>query len=295
MEGNGTGKQESDQNLGDILGEIERFSRISSELKDCISEITRKIINSLDALKSVQQAVAAKRMELKDLFEMETSAAELKKLHEEQRLKQSEFEKVMENQRRLWEDEKALKEKEDEAYRQALKLRREREESDYRERLAREESAIRQKVEEELRLARQQTIEKQELLQQDLVERERALKEKELEWVRLIQELELFMTRLVERTRTKNAVGEVAAMNRNKNSVSPSGGMVAGTPAASIHDRDLEVESEAAVVLDDTTGPSVAAVRELLLSQERRIENIQADLNDSREPVPFRVRPKDNA
>ena len=62
MEGNGTGKQESDQNLGDILGEIERFSRISSELKDCISEITRKIINSLDALKSVRQAVARKKM-----------------------------------------------------------------------------------------------------------------------------------------------------------------------------------------------------------------------------------------
>ena len=44
-------KQETIQNPGDILGDIERFSRLSCDLKDCLSGITGKIIESLNELK----------------------------------------------------------------------------------------------------------------------------------------------------------------------------------------------------------------------------------------------------
>ncbi|MBN2319846.1 MAG: hypothetical protein JXR49_12240 [Acidobacteria bacterium] len=292
--GDGTEKQGTAQNFGGIIGEIERFSSLSSDLKDCISGITRKIIDSLNELKSVQQAVAQKKQELKQLYNIEESAAALQNLREEHRLKQNEFENFIESQRRLWEEEKALNEKEDEEYRQALKLRRKREEEEYRHRLDREQLVVRQKLEEELRQIRQQNIEKQELMKQDFLKREQALKEKELEWVRLIQELELFMTRLVERTRKKNAGLVSAAKDRKMNAAPTPGGVPSDTSAASEKNMNARENPAIAEELDDSAGTSVASVREMLLSQGRRIENIQADLKDNREPVPFRLRPKDN-
>ncbi len=289
----GREKSGTDQYAGGIIGDIERFSRLSSELKDCLSGITRKIIESLNELKSIQQDVAGKKQELKELYDIEASAEALQHLNEEHRLKQSEFEGFMEGQRRLWEEEKNLREKEDEEYRQVLKIRRKREEEEYKHKLAREELAARQKLEEELLQLRQQNVEKQELLKQDLLKREKALKEKELEWVRLIQELELFMTGLVERTRKKNA-GCVSGVTDPGKGAVPIHADVASDAPAGI--RKYAEEDKKPGIAEEPNGnadPSVASVREMLLSQGRRIENIQDDLRDNREPVPFRLRPKD--
>lgn len=290
----GAEKQGTAQYYGGIVGDIERFSRLSSELKDCLSGITRKIIKSLDELKSIQQAITQKKHELKEVYAVETSASALDNLREEHRLKQSEFESFMESQRRLWEEEKALREKEDEEYRQALKLRRKREEEEYNHKLAREQLLVRQKLEEELRQIRRQTIEKQELLKQDLIKREQALKEKELEWVRLIQELEMFMTRLVERTRKKDDVRVSGAMDHDTDAMPMHGGAAADVPVASNKNEGIEEETKIADEPDVSANPSVESIREMLLSQGRRIENIQSDVKDNRDPVPFRLRPRDN-
>jgi preprotein translocase subunit Sss1 len=284
-----TEKSETDQNVGGIIGDIERFSRLSSELKDCLSGITRKIIDSLDELKSVQQDVAQKKQELKELYDIEASAEALQYLDEEHRLKQSEFEGFMEGQRRLWEEEKNLREKEDKEYRQVLKMSRKREEEEYKHKLAGEELAARQKLEEELLQLRQRNIEKQELLKQDLLKREKALKEKELEWVRLIQELELFMTGLVERTRKKNAGSVSDVTDPGKGAAPMHGDASAGFKKYTEDENKPGIAEET----DGKADPSVASVREMLLSQGRRIENIQDDLRDNREPVPFRLLPKD--
>ena len=294
-EGDRTENQQSDHNLGSIIADIERFSHLSSDLKDCLSGITRKIINSLNELKSIQQAAVQKKRELMDLYEIEASAAALKKLHEEHRLKQSEFENFMETQRRLWEEEKALKEREDEEYRQSLISRRQQEDEDFKNRLAQEQSIIRQKLEEELGQIRRQSSEKQELQERDLIKREQALKEKELEWVKLIQELELFMARLMERTHRKKNTGAIAAGDRKRDSIPIPRSLTTEAPASTVKHGCIEEKTGAAGGLDERAGPSVASIREMLLSQERRIENIQADLKDNRDPVPFRLHPKDNA
>jgi hypothetical protein len=183
--GDGNQKQEYAQNPGDILGDIESYSRLICVLKDCLSGISRKIIDSSNELKTVQQELAQKKKELKELYDVEASAATLLKLQEEHRLKKSEFEKFIESRHRLWEEEKALKQKEDEEYRKALKLRWQQEEEEHRNKLASELSLGRQRLEEKLRQI-QHGIEKQELLKRDLLEREQELKRKELEWVRLI-------------------------------------------------------------------------------------------------------------
>ena len=289
----GTEKSGADQNVGGIIGDIERFSRLSSELKDCLSGITRKIIDSLNDLKSVQQDVARKKQELKELYDIEASAEALQLLNEEHRLKQSEFEGFMESQRRLWEEEKNLREKEDEEYRQVLKIRRKREEEEYKQKLVREELAARQKQEEELLQLRQRNIEKQELLKQDFLRREKALKEKELEWVRLIQELELFMTGLVERTRKRNAGSVPDVTDPGKGALPIHADVASDVPAGLKKNTEGDKKPGIAEEPDANADPSIASVREMLLSQGRRIENIQDDLRDNREPVPFRLRPKD--
>ncbi len=294
-EGDRTENKEADHNLASIIRDIERFSHLSSELKDCLSGITRKIINSLNELKSIKQDAAQKKKELMDLFEIEASAATLIKLREEHRLKQSEFENFMENQRRLWEEEKALKEREDEEYRQSQMSRRQQEEEDLKQRLAREETLIRQKLEEELIQIRRQNTEKQELLHRDLMKREQALKKKELEWVKLIQELELFMARLMARTHREKTTDVLAAGDRRKGSIPISRGPTSDTVAANGNHRGAGEKNGIPGDTDERADPSVTSLREMLLSQERRIENIQSDIKDNREPVPFRLHPKDNA
>ncbi|MBN2243416.1 MAG: hypothetical protein JW793_12080 [Acidobacteria bacterium] len=286
-------EQEPAPNTWDILGEIERFSRLSCDLKDCLSAITRKIIDSLSELKTVRQALAWKKEELKELCGMETSAAALMKLQEEHRLKQSEFEDFIENRRRLWEEEQERMRKEDEEYRRALGIRRREEEEAFRSRLDREMVLGRQKLEEELRQVRQQEIEKQESLKRDLAEREQALERKELEWIRMIRELELLMTRLMEQTRKKSPGTEPAAAGCREDAAPPCGAMEFGVP--SVPEKNAQRRENPGIALEPAGDdiPSLAPVRGMLFPQRRGIENIQADWKDNREPLPFRLPPKD--
>ena len=140
----------------------------------------------------------------------------------------------------------------------------------------------------------QRNIEKQELLKQDFLRREKALKEKELEWVRLIQELELFMTGLVERTRNKTA-GSVSEVTHPQKDATPiHADAASNTPADFNQNIEGEEKPEIAGGPGGNADSSVASIRDMLLSQGRRIENIEDDLRDNREPVPFRLRPKDS-
>ena len=92
--------------------------------------------------------------------------------------------------------------------------------------------------------AQQQSLKKQQALERDCLERELALKEKELEWVQLIQELEQFMSKLTRRAQAQTAtrVGPAAPDQSGQK---------------------------------DPDGTDIASLKEMLLSQGQRIENIK--------------------
>ncbi|MEJ2110883.1 MAG: hypothetical protein P8Z37_13430, partial [Acidobacteriota bacterium] len=182
-----------------MLLEIERFSSLTSDLKDCLLNMIRKTKNAMDALSKIERAVEDKKGELKRLHGIETAAVSLEELVEEHRRQRVEFDSFMDEQRRRWAEEKASREKEDSEYRENLERCRQQELQDYARRLADEKSAMREKMEEEFNTLQDRILVKQKEIEADIENRERVLEKKESDMARLIRELELFMSKLEAR------------------------------------------------------------------------------------------------
>jgi len=273
-----------------IYGDLERFSRLSSDLGKCLADVALRIKNSVDEFNAVDEEVRNKKAELKEIYDVEASAAALANLVEEHRLQKAEFERLMESQRRLWEEEKLKKEHEDVEYKNALKLSRQREEEEYEKKWSEKRDIIRQKLEEELRAKQRQSSEQQKLLEIDLLNRERILKKKELEWDKLIRELELFMTRLLERTRKDN-IDQIADRSDIDDTPTLKNSPTSDTPRSPGNVSDEKEMSDVKRELDRSKDSSVESIREMLLSQERRIENIYESLKENLKSAPFKKPP----
>jgi hypothetical protein len=230
--------------------EIERFSGLSAELSELLSRLRLEIQISAEQLNRIRSVVDSKKRELKTLHDVEASAVALEGLIRDQRQQKESFERLITDQRALWEEEKAKRAREEEEYLENLRIRRERDEEEYRQAWAAGKLKAQQKLEEELKVVQQEGLQRQQALERDLLERELVLKEKELEWVQLIQELEQFMSKLTRRTQAHTAAhpgpfpGEVAAKSSSHE---------AGPPEASL-----------------------SSLREMLVSQGRRIEDLDA-------------------
>jgi len=233
----------------------------------------------MDELSIIEQAVEQKKAELKELHDVEASASALKSLIEEHRSQKEEFEKFIESQRHLWEEEKAKKE---------------REEEEYRRKWSEEQLIIRRNLEEELSVIQQQSIEKHTLLEKDLLKREQVLKNKELEWGNLIRELELFMKRLVARTRRDHTRVSSVEVDLQKDAPPVEDSAVSNSPLSCRNLSDEKKISGTEGEADESANPSIESIREMLLSQGRRIENIHANLKENQEPEAFRIPPPEN-
>jgi hypothetical protein len=291
-ENNNPGLKKAAEDSEGIYGDLERFSRLSSDLGKCLSDVALKIKNSVDEFNAVEQEVLHKKAELKEIYDIEASLAALANLVEEHRLKKAEFERFMESQRRLWEEEKLKKEHEDEEYKNALKLHRQREEEEYEKKWSEKRDIIRQKLEEELRAIQRQNSEQQKLLEIDLLNRERVLKKKELEWDKLIQELELFMTRLLARTRKDN-IGPIPDRSDIDDTPTVKNNLTSDTPRSPENVSDEKEMPDVERELDRSGNSSVESIREMLLSQERRIENIYRSLKENLKSAPFKEPPRE--
>jgi hypothetical protein len=238
--------------------EIDRFSGLSSELTAILTLFSQEIKTAAEQLNRIRAAVDLKKKELKDLHGIEASVAALDRLAVEHQGKKEALERLMADQRAQWEVEKARRTREEKEYAENLRIRREREEEESRQRVAGEKLKAQQKLEEEMRILQQEGLQKQQALERDCLERELILKEKELEWVQLIQELEQFMSKLTRRTQGQSAArfGSVAA-----ESIAPPAAQKAATP-----ERQGQKDPDS----DDIT-----LLREMLVTQGQKIENLK--------------------
>jgi hypothetical protein len=182
---------------------MERFSGISSELTGILSRLAREVIISAEQLDRVRAAVDSKKKELKTLHGIEATAVALERLVLDHQRQKETLDRALAEQRVVWEEEKANRAQEEREYLENLRIRREREEEEYRQAWAAEKLIRQQKLEEELRVIQQENLQKQQEMERDYVERELRRKEKELEWVRLIEELEQFMSKLAQRAKAQ--------------------------------------------------------------------------------------------
>ncbi|MEJ2246005.1 MAG: hypothetical protein P8Y80_08030 [Acidobacteriota bacterium] len=130
------------------------------------------------------------------------------------------------------------------------------------------------------------------MLEIDLLNREQVLKKKELEWDKLTQELELFMTGLLARAR-KDSIGPIQDRSDMDDTPTVKSNLTTDTPTWPENTSDEKEMSDIKREFDGSENSSVASIREMLLSQERRIENIYESLKESLKSPPYKGPPRE--
>jgi hypothetical protein len=298
---------------------MERLSLLSSDLSGLLLELSHEVKTSMEQLRSVAQAVELKKKELKTLYEIETSAASLKQLIQEHRLERESFERLMENQRSIWEEEKARRTQEEIEYLENLRIRRQQDEEKYEQARAAGRQEALKKVDEELRAIQRTGLEKQKAAERELQDRERRLSEKEQEWNRLIQELELLMSRLAKRSQLQSSVNSEAQKNASLTSRDVSISPESNKPEMVVLNRqnvanssfysespltgerisekthfphDLSSDSFFKIAFMEEPKPLLSSLKEILQTHGRRIENAHGDFSLKRDCTTLKFLPK---
>jgi hypothetical protein len=256
----------------EMTAAAERFSHLSSGLNEVLGNLSRIVRTAAEQLDAIKAAVDLKKSELKRLHDIDAAAVKLEQLLEDHRKQKESFEAQMRNESRAWEEEKARQLEEEKAYEETLKLQRQREEEEYKRAWEVEKARAQQQIEEEFRLIQQKNRLKQEAMERDYMQRELILKEKELEWVQLIQELEQFMSKLTRRAQSRAAV--------------PMSPPQAEGLQETVRSGEEQGSGEPSTHQAEESQPSLSSLKEMLVSQGRRIENLNTEVG--KEPPPFR-------
>jgi len=182
-----------------LILNVERFSKISSELTSVLTHLSQEIRAGVEQLDDIRIAVEEKRKELKTLHGIEATAVTLERMALEYQRRKESLEREIADGRALWEEEKVKRAQEEKEYQETVRVRREKEEEAFRQHWANERHLAQRTLDEDLKLMQEENLERQRALERSFLERELKLKEKELEWMRLVQELEQFLSRLTRR------------------------------------------------------------------------------------------------
>jgi hypothetical protein len=272
-----------------LFSEIERFARLSSGLKDCLAEIVCRMKDAVEGLDAIEQAVERGKSELKQVRDIEASAAVLDDLEAQHRARVAEFESTMEKERHRWEEEKARKEKENGEYEEALRLRRHKEEEEYLSEWAGKQAVARKEFEENLNETRRQRDETLKAREDDLLRREQALREKEAEYERLVRELEVFMNELVASVRKKQAGASGSGEQSPQCTVSAQENLSFDSAMPGVRLAGEERTGAAGTESDMDEDPSITTLRKALSSQSGNIHNLRENGVEKRDPLPFRI------
>jgi hypothetical protein len=185
---------------------VDRFAKLSKAIIDIISELSQSVHESENQLKAINSEIDLKKKELAALHAIDASAASVKQLEEAQRVQKDQLERLISDQRSLWEEEKALIAQEEIEFQANLKVQRCREEEEYRRAREFEQLEIDRKFKQELQTVWQNTKARQEEKENELIQREQSLIEKERESALLIQGLEGFLSQLELRLNSERAV-----------------------------------------------------------------------------------------
>ncbi|HJT78591.1 MAG TPA: hypothetical protein VJ739_15405 [Gemmataceae bacterium] len=186
-------------NLDVVSGKI---AATQVEVQKSLAGLSAKLVEELETLRHVQEAIALKRDELKQLYDLEAAAVDLDELYAK-----------INNQRASWEEEQARKQREFVEIQAERNKQWARAEEEYQYRQAQEhkkqEDAFRGKLEEQEKANRN----RQEVLDKGWAEREAELKKRESE----LQDLRAKVESIPEMVKkAENAASAVATNSVKK-------------------------------------------------------------------------------
>ena len=300
--------------------EIERFSCLSTEMAGFLTRLSEGARKSAEQLSQICSEVDLKKKELKAIYGIEASAEALERLAQDHRQRKESFERLISDQRTLWEAEKAKRVNEEKEYQEKLRIRRQNEDEEYRQKWAGEKLKLQRQLEEELKSIQEEGLKRRQALEKECLDRERILKQKEMEWVQLVQELDQFMAKLTTRAQAQTSgysesVGKTVKGQTQphelRSPVSDNGRepvlkpemardlLARNTPVwETAFDEKQEVPEVEDVIPRNARLAevrNVASLQEMLLLKGRRIENLNSEpLQDLALPVTASEEPPHN-
>lgn len=163
---------------------MERFTVLNTEMITLLMGLSEEINKSAEELNAVRAAIDLKKKEFAALQAAEQTFRALRQQTDDLIKHKNELERLISDQRNVWEEEKE---------------KQAREEDERRKIWNSEQFKARQELEEELRSIRHRHQAVQEEAERDFIERDMMLKKKEFEWSQLIQELDQFLSKLAGR------------------------------------------------------------------------------------------------
>jgi DNA repair exonuclease SbcCD ATPase subunit len=244
---------------------VQTISGLGIEVSKALSDVSAKLVQEVNSLASVREAVELERRELERLHKIDVAATALDQLVQDHARQKERLEAEIAAQRKAWEEELLETERGRKEQEENLKKQRQREIEEYDYRKALERKKAQDKYEEEMRLQEKQNKEKQEALEKSWKQREQALKEKEEESARLKKEAEEFPARLQQAA--TQAVAEAVRAAEQK------------------HDQQLillKKENEADKRLAEL---QIKAFEETISRQQAQIAALQKQLDEAKQQV----------
>jgi len=175
---------------------VERISALGLDVSKALSGVSEKLIQEVERLAAVREAVALEQKELERLHKIDVAATALDQLVQDYQREKEPLEAEIAVQRAAWEEEVRGTDRERKDQEEALKKQRQREVEEYEYKKGLERKKAQDKYDEDVRLLEKKNKEKQEALEKIWQERESALKQQEEELQRLKKEAEQFPVRL---------------------------------------------------------------------------------------------------
>jgi len=175
---------------------VQKLSSLGIEVSKALNEVSSKLVEQVDQLATVREAVALERAELERLHKIDVAATALDQMVQEYDREKHNLESDIEMQRSVWEEEQQRTERERKEAEEALKKFRQREVEEYEYKKTLERKRLNDKYEEDQRQLEKANKEKQENLTRSWAERETALKSAEQELADLRKQVETFPARI---------------------------------------------------------------------------------------------------
>ncbi len=194
---------------------VQRISGLGLEVSKALADLSENLVQEVDRLGAVREAVALERAEIERLHKIDVAATALDQLVQDHARERERLGAEIAAQRAAWDEEVRQTERDRKEHEENLKKQRQREIEEYEYKKALERKKTQDKYEEDIKLLEKQNREKQEALEKSWQQREAVLKEKEEEFLRLRKESQEFPVRLQKEA--EQAAAQAARSSELKN------------------------------------------------------------------------------
>jgi colicin import membrane protein len=181
---------------------VQRISGLGLGVSKALSDISAKLVEEVNLLGSVREAVALERKELERLHKIDVAATALDQMVQDYARQKQELEAEIARERAAWEEQSARAERDRKEQDEALRKQRQREIDEYEYKKNLERKKAQDKYDEDVRLTEKKNQERQEALEKGWKQREAELKAREEDLARLRKDAEGFPARLEQEART---------------------------------------------------------------------------------------------